>query len=189
MNENVEKVLEQRIAELEKKLFGLEEKVNMDSVPESSVIDSLSHANTLISSALSGRDKINTLIQRLPEIESYIESDFEPTEVQTDVKLEYIEAMQAEIKENAIKLIKLKELAPVLESDSFKNLPELSEKLHNLSLKYIELGKRAEIVNSDTRNMISRYNDIITNISKTLIDMDAKVTALEKAVEPKKAID
>lgn len=185
----MEDILERRIAELEKKLFGLEGKPNSDSVPESNVIDSLSHANTLISSALSGREKINMLIERLPEIESYNESDFEPVELQTDMQLEYILAMEPEIRDNIQKLNQLKELLPVLESDRFKNLPELSDKLNKLSLSYINLGEQADDINVETRKMISRYNDIITNISKTLIDLDLKLTTLEKAAEPKKVLD
>lgn len=187
---SVEEILEKRICDLEKKIYGLEKKPNVEGpMPENNIIESVAHANTLISSALSGREKINTLIQRLPELESYTESDFEPTELQTNVKLEYILAMEPEIRENAQRLIQLKELLPVLESDRFKNLPEMSEKLHDISLKYVEFGEQAEEVNSDTRSMINRYNDIITNVSKTLIALDTEVSELERKAEPKKVID
>lgn len=187
---SVEELLEKRIHELEKKIYGLEKRPNTESpMPENNVIESIAHANTLISSALSGREKINTLIQRLPELESYTESDFEPTELQSEVKLEYILAVEPEIRENVQRLLQLKELLPVLESDRFQNLPEMSEKLHDLSVKYVDLGEQAEQVNSETRSMITRYNDIIMNVSKTLIALDAEVSELERKAEPKKVVD
>ncbi|NP_001177690.1 dynactin subunit 3 isoform X1 [Nasonia vitripennis] len=190
MSSSVEEILENRINELEKKIYGLEKKPNTEGpMPENSIIESVAHANTLISSALSGREKINTLVKRWPELESYTESDFEPTDLQTEVKLEYILAVEPEIRENAQRLIQLKELLPVLESDRFKNLPELSEKLHDLSLMYVDLGEKAEQVNSETRSMINRYNDIIMNVSKTLIALETEVSELERKAEPKKVMD
>ena len=182
--------MENRIAELEKKIYGLEKRSNIeDKVPENTILESLSHANTLISSALSGREKLNALIQKLPELESYTESDFEPIDLQTDMKLEYILAMDSEIRENAERLNQLKELLPVIESGRFNNLPEMSEKLFTLQLKSVELNENEEIISEASRDMISRYNEIITNISKTLITLETEVTELEKAAECKKEMD
>lgn len=187
---SVEDILGKRMAELEKKIFGLEGRLkDADPLPTNNVIDNLLHVNTLISTALSGREKINTLMQRFPELQGYMDSDFEPTDLQTEVKLEYLLAMEPEIRDYAKQLQQLKESLPVLEGDRFKNLPEMSEKLNNLSLKYIELGEEAEKVNAETRAMMSRYNEIITNISKSLITLDAEISDLEKAAEPKKVMD
>jgi len=50
--------LENRIVELEKKIFGYGRKGHAsNTMPENNMIESLTSANTLISSALSGREK------------------------------------------------------------------------------------------------------------------------------------
>lgn len=186
----MEDILEHRIAELEKKVFGYGRKTNAPyPMPDSNIIDSLSSANTLISSALSGREKLNTIIQRLPELKSYTESDFEEMDLQTDRKLEYILSMESEIRESAQRLKQLHELLPVLDSDRFKNLPELIEKLDKLTVNYVDLGGKTGDVKGESQNLISRYNEILTNISKNLIILDADITELEKKNEPKKVLD
>ncbi|XP_011498902.1 PREDICTED: dynactin subunit 3-like, partial [Ceratosolen solmsi marchali] len=180
----VEDVLEARIAEIEKKIFGLNREPNADDkLPENNIIDSLLHANTLITSALSGRDKFNTLIQKLPEIEGYAESDYEQIDLQNDAKLEYILAMEPEIRESAKYLNQLKELLPVLDSDRFNNIPDMSEKLQNLTLSYSKLSDQTESQNEATRGLVSKYNEILTNMSILLIQLDAEVTKLEKINE------
>lgn len=186
----VEDILENRIVELEKKVFGYGRKGNAHNpMPENNIIESLSSANTLISSALSGREKINAVIQRLPELKSYTESDFEPMDVQVDRKLEYIISMESEIRENAQKLKQLQELVPVLDSDRFKNLPELAEKLDKLTINYVDLGGKTGVIKDESQDLIARYNEILTNISKNLIILDADITELEKKNEPKKVLD
>lgn len=189
-SESVEDILENRIAELEKKIFGLEGKPkDGSSASESSIVEQVEHVNTLISSALSGREKLNTLIQRLPELEEYSKTDFEPVDQDIAMKLEYILTMEPEIRENVRRLNKLKELMPVLDSDRFNSVPEMSEKLASSSLRFIDLGNQASQVDEATKTMINRYNDIITNVSKTLIAMDADITLLEKEAEPKKVME
>ncbi|XP_014238968.1 uncharacterized protein LOC106660506 [Trichogramma pretiosum] len=190
MSFTAEDVLEDRIAELEKRIYGLDMKKGIEtSLPDSSIIDNYNSAYTLITSALSGREKINSLIQRLPELESFTETDFEPSDLNTDMKVEYILAVEPEIRQTVEQFNQLKELLSVLDSNSLSNLPEMEERLHKVSLKYIEIADDVEQVNSETREMISRYNEIMLNISKTLIILDDEVSKFEKAAEPKKILD
>ncbi|XP_014210431.1 dynactin subunit 3 [Copidosoma floridanum] len=188
--ETTEEILEKRIAELEKKIFGLEGKPSDESLmPESTIIESMEQAQTMISSALSGREKLSALMERLPELEEYENAVLEPTDPQIDVKLEYILAMESEIRQYVENLKTIKELMPVLDSNRFDNLPEMAEKLTNLSLQHIELGDQVNTVDSATKELMTRYNNIITNISQTLIALDTEITKLEKEKEPKKVID
>jgi dynactin-3 len=106
--------------------------------------------------------------------------------LQTDVKLEYILAMEPELRESAKYLNQLKELLPVLNSDRFNHIPEMSEKLQNLTLTYSKLNEETEQQNSSTRDLMSKYNEIIMKMSTVLIQLDAEVTKLEKAAESKK---
>jgi len=188
--ETSEEILEARIAELEKKIFGFQGRLKGgNAVPETNVLDNIDHVNTLITSALSGRERLNTLIQRIPELEEMAKTDFEPVDQQLDMKLEYILAMEPEIRENAERLKKLQELLPILDSNRFNNLPEMTEKLSKLSLDYMELGDETGKIDQEAKDIVSRYNEIITNISKTLIYLNNEVSELEKEAEPKKVVD
>jgi predicted transcriptional regulator len=94
--------------------------------------------------------------------------------------------MEPELRESAKYLNQLKELLPVLNSDRFNHIPEMSEKLQNLTLTYSKLNEETEQQNSSTRDLMSKYNEIIMKMSTVLIQLDAEVTKLEKAAESKK---
>ncbi len=97
--------------------------------------------------------------------------------------------MESEIRESAQQLRQLKDLLPVLDSDRFKNLPELIEKLDKLTINYVDLGEKTGDVKGESQDLIARYNEILTNISKNLILLDADITELEKKNAPKKLLD
>lgn len=182
-------LLESRIAELEKKVYGMENVQKGINDTESCVIDSLLHANTLVSSALSGREKANVAIKRLPELNNYLDPIFESTEIPTKGKLQLLLAMEQEINNNYKSLCQMQELLPVLEAERLRDVPELTNKLNNLNLTYLKVYKDSEDVNVHVNEVFSKYNEVITGISKALITLDAAVTAAEIAAMPKKQLD
>lgn len=185
---NVLDVIEKRIEDVEKVLFGHTNVVNADK-PENTLLDSLGNANTFISSALSGRENINALIARLPELEKLTDSDFSTLDVLPQTQQEYLIAKDEEIRELVKMLAKFKELLPLLDSDRFRNVLDKSEKLNELILHYIDLYKQTEVLQKETREMLDRYNDTIENLSKIVIAADSKLTEVEKKLAPKRVVD
>ncbi|KAK2576584.1 hypothetical protein KPH14_005254 [Odynerus spinipes] len=148
------KLLEDRIVELEKQVYGLGKELHLDDQqPETSVTDNLLHANTLISSALSGREKINEAIKRLPELNKHLDISSEELDMPVEAKLHLLLLLEKEINENHKSLNEVQELMPVLETDSLKDVPELSEKLNELSLKQLKIHEEAQAF---TKNIISK---------------------------------
>ncbi|XP_078052052.1 dynactin subunit 3 [Augochlora pura] len=180
-------LLESRIAELEKCVFGLKEASgNNGTPPENPVIHSLLDVNTLVSSAMSGRKHANMLIQRLPELNRYLDPVADSTELPIEAKLQLLLTMAPEIKQNCDMLHQMQELMPVLETDKIRDVPELSKKLNDLNLSYLKIHENNQDLNSHINEVFSKYNEVITSITKSFITIDAAVTAAELSMVKKK---
>ncbi|XP_033333619.1 dynactin subunit 3 [Megalopta genalis] len=183
-------LLESRITELEKRVFGYKEASgNNNTPPENPVIHSLLDVNTLVSSAMSGRKNANMVIQRLPELNRYLDPVADSTELPIEAKLQLLLTMAPEIKQNCDMLHQMQELMPVLETDRIRDVPELSNKLNDLNLSYLKIYEESQDLNGHINEVFSKYNEVITSISKSLITIDAAVTAAEIAAMPKKQVD
>lgn len=182
-------LLEDRVIELEKKIYGLAKKKENNDTLENPVIDNILHVNTLVSSAMSGREKANLMIKRLPELNTYLDPIIESSEIPIEAKLQLLLTMASEIKQNHEMLKQVQELTPVLETDRLRNVPELTNKLNDLNLSYLKLYEDTQGLNNHINEVFSKYNDVITSISKSLITIDAIVTTAEIAAMPKKQLD
>lgn len=184
------KLLEDRIANLEKQVYGLNKTINVDDpVPSNAIIDRVLDVNSLISSALSGRDKPNALIKRLPELNSYLQPVCEDVDVPTSAKAQLLLTLEPEIMENHNLLTKVQELTPVLESERIKNVSELNSTFNKLSLSYLKAYENSAEMSSHIRDLLSKYDAVINSISESLITLDTVVTAAEEAAKPKKQTD
>lgn len=184
------KLLEDRIANLEKQVHGLGKTISMDDpAPPNTIIERLLDVNSLLSSALSGREKPNALIKRLPELNGYLEPVSEDFDIPTSAKAQLLLTMEPEIMENDKLLTKVQELVPILESDRIKNVPELNSTFNKISLSYLKVYEDSKELNTHVHDLLSKYNAVITSISESLITLDAAVTAAEIAAKPTKQID
>lgn len=184
------KLLEERIANLEKQVYGLGKMMNIDDpAPSNVIIDRLTDVSSLISSALSGREKPNALIKRLPELNGYLEPTCEDVDMPTSAKAQLLLTMEPEIVENYKLLNKVQELMPVLESERIKDAPELNNTLNKLSLSYLEAYEDSKELDAHVHDLLSKYNAVINSISESLIILDNAVTAAEVAAKPKKQTD
>ncbi|CAK9807236.1 Dynactin subunit 3 [Anthophora plagiata] len=183
-------LLEDRIAELEKKIYGLMKTTETnDTSLENSVLHDVLDVNTLISSTMSGRENTNLITKRLPELNSYLDPLIESSEISIEAKFQFLATMTPEIKQNYEMLKQIQEIMPVLESDHLKDVPELMNKLNALNLSYLKLYEDIQGLNSHINEVFSKYNEVITSISKSLITVDHIVTKAEIAAKPKEEVD
>ncbi|GAB1869766.1 Dynactin subunit 3 [Camponotus japonicus] len=184
------KLLEDRIANLEKQVYGLGKTISIDDpAPSNAIIERLLDVNSLLSSALSGREKPNALIKRLPELNGYLEPVSEGFDIPVSAKAQLLLTMEPEIIENDKLLTKVQELAPILESERIKNVPELNSTFNKISLSYLKAYEDSEELSTHVHDLLSKYNAVVSSISESLITLDAAVTAAEIAAKPKKQID
>ncbi|KOC69874.1 Dynactin subunit 3 [Habropoda laboriosa] len=178
-------LLADRITDLEKRIHGLMKTTETnDTSLENSVIHNLLDVNTLISSAMSGRENINLITKRLPELNSYLDPLVESSEIPVEAKFQFLSAMTREIKQNYEMLKEIQELMSILESDHLKDVPELTNKLNDLNLTYLKLYEAVQGFNSRVNEFFSKYNEVITSISKSLITVDRIVTIAEIEAKP-----
>ncbi|CAD6210081.1 GSCOCG00010865001-RA-CDS [Cotesia congregata] len=182
-------ILEERITELENRIYGAAAPAIDATLPETSIVDNILHANTLISSALSGRERTNALVKRLPQLNELLDTSYENDDLNIEAKLEIIIAMESEIKKNLELFNKVQELMPALEINKIQNVPELTPKLEHLTVNYLNLYEESNQISQSIHKVFSKYNNIIDTISKSLISLDAAITAAEKAAAPKKRQD
>ncbi|XP_011687597.1 PREDICTED: uncharacterized protein LOC105449865 [Wasmannia auropunctata] len=184
------KLLEDRIANLEKQVYGLGKTLSIDDpAPSNALVDRLTDVNSLINSAISNREKPNALIKRLPELNGYLEPNSEDVDMPASAKAQLLLTMEPEIREIHALLTKVQELAPVLESERIKNAPELNSTFNKLSLSYLEAYEDSKELNAHVHDLLSKYNAVINSISESLIILDNAVTAAEVAAMPKKQTD
>ncbi|EZA49848.1 hypothetical protein DMN91_006533 [Ooceraea biroi] len=184
------KLLEDRIANLEKQVYGIGKTVNIDDpAPAKAIIDRLLDVNSLIYSALSGIEKPNLVIKRLPELNGYLEPISEDVDMPTSAKRQLLLTMESDIVENHKLLTKVEELAPVLQSERIKCVPELSSTFNKLSLSYLRAYENSEELSAHVRDLLSKYNAVVHSISESLITLDAVVAAAELAAAPKKPME
>ncbi|CAK9833913.1 Dynactin subunit 3 [Anthophora retusa] len=183
-------LLEDGIANLEKKVYGLMKTTETnDTSLENSVIHDVLDVNTLISSTMSGRENINLITKRLPELNSYLDPLVESSEISIEAKFQFIAIMTPEIKQNYEMLKQIQEIMPILESDHLKDVPELMNKLNALNLSYLKLHEDIQGLNNHINEVFFKYNEVITSISKSLITVDHIVTKAEIAAKPKEQVD
>ncbi|KAK0093501.1 hypothetical protein PV326_013391 [Microctonus aethiopoides] len=182
-------LLEERVTELEKRIYGSSVPLIDDPLPQNSIVDNLLHINTLISSSLSGQEKACALVKRLPELNELLDLSYDDDELYTEAKFEIIMAMQQELKKNLELLNKMNELMPVLEIDRIKNVPELTPKLEHLTVNYLQAYENSSEINRSMYEVFSKYNNIMDTISKLMLSLDATITAAEVAAAPKKQLD
>lgn len=184
------KLLEDRIANLEKQVYGLGKTMSIDDpAPSNAIVDRLTEANSLITSALSGREKPNALIKRLPELNGYLEPTSEDVDMPASAKAQLLLTMEPEIVENYKLLTKVQELASVLDSERIRDAPELNNTFNKISLSYLAAYEDSKELSVHVHDLLSKYNGVINSISESLIILDNAVTAAEIAAKPKKQTD
>ncbi|XP_012538758.1 uncharacterized protein LOC105838040 [Monomorium pharaonis] len=184
------KLLEDRIASLEKQVYGLGNMMSIDDpAPSNAIVDRLVDVNSLINSAISGREKPNAIIKRLSELNGYLEPTSEDVDMPTSAKAQLLLTMEPEIRENHKLLTKVQELTPVLESECIRDAPELNNMFNKISLLYLKAYEDSKELNTHVQDLLSKYNAVINSISESLIILDNAVTTAEIAARPKKQMD
>ncbi|XP_044743574.1 dynactin subunit 3-like [Chrysoperla carnea] len=181
--------LEDRITSMELKVFGKRNPHNFDFNTSIPVTLGLVDVNVLISSALSGRETIISTLTRLPELNECLDPNYEENLMSSDSKMEYVLAMEPEIKSIAEQLKNISNSLPVLDSEPIKNVPNNCDKLNKVAYSYLEIKQEHDSVSNNIIEAIQKYNDIMHSITKNLSQLESTITELEIAKQPKVVIE
>lgn len=180
-------IIESKIRELELKVYGEKPEPTENFNP---VIDSLLQANTLMVATLSGREKFTSIFKRLHELNEYLELNplnDDPRGLVT--KLNIILSLEKEYKDSVQLMEKVNELKPVLDDDKIKNTQLLKNDLNDLIAKHLSKKERLEEINNEVGEVLSKFNEVCLEISKSFFLLNEAISKLENENLPKSKHD
>lgn len=172
-------ILESRIAYLES-ILPAETKENLK---EANVIESIMSADTLINSAISGREKMTTTVSRAEEVEKFLDPNYVVENKQINMKEIYLNTVVNDLANSFELLQKIKDLEPALGAEYFGNIPNVSDKLKGLIATAKEQKERNDMIEESLVSSIQRYSEIQDEIHRKLKSMNDYLDRYEEAVE------
>lgn len=180
-------LLEKRVADLELKLLPKDRTREID---KSQVItDLLLQTHSMISTALSCRDVISTVLDKLTTINDYLDPNFAERISEVEEKRQYIITVYPQLKNYADLIKDFKNLWQYIDSKNIHNITELTDKLQKLAIENINVYEESKIITTQILESLVKYNDILLSIRLLFAQLEANISAAEQSVKPKEFVD
>ncbi|XP_013102204.1 uncharacterized protein LOC106083613 isoform X1 [Stomoxys calcitrans] len=151
------------------------------------VIDSLVSANNIVNEAISGREKIKTIVDRSEELEAYLDPHFLEENQQVRAKEVYLNAVANDLHTQFQQLDRIKELEPTLGAEYFRNIPgECVDKLKQVNEDNTEFAQQAELIEESLILAMKRYGEIQKGLMDSLAVMNKRLEAVEEKLQQNK---
>lgn len=149
------------------------------------LVDSLISANTLLASAVSGREKIAQVVSRSAELEGYLDPAYLDERQETQAKEVYINTVATDLAASFEILEKIKTLEPTLGAEYFRNIPDVTDKMRHLNNVASEQVQENDLIEQSLILAMQRYSDIQTGIRDSLAAMNERIDAIEGRLQKK----
>lgn len=182
MDEHVLSALEKRVAEMEKVVFG--EISPLDT--KITVVEALLNAHTMIKSSLIGHDNIVHVLERLPELNEFLDPTYSNNNIEIETKRKYILLLHSELQNLGVLLKEFQRVEKVVDSDAIANTTKLSEKLDTIIANNVNTHLESTASSKQVLETINKYNDILSSLEVLLMQFDQTATQIEQEMESKK---
>lgn len=142
--------------------------------------DSLISANTLISSAMSGRPKISDIVERSAELERILDPSFIDDKQDAKAKEVYVNTVAPELAASFEQLEKIKKLEPALGAEYFRSIPDVSGQLQALTELSAELVQKNDLQEDNLTIALQRYDEVQSGINQSLLALNNRIDQLEQ---------
>lgn len=159
------------------------------NINNENLTDSVLSANTLIASALSGRQKIGEIVNRTDELEQYLDPAFLDAKADAKAKEVYVNTVAPELAATFEQLEQIKRLEPSLGAEYFRNIPDVTDQLRQMNDTTAELGQKNDLLEESLTIAMQRYDEIQSGIKDSLAALNDRIVQLEQRVNPKKTDD
>lgn len=149
------------------------------------LVDSLISANTLLASAVSGRDKISEVVNRSAELEDYLDPSYLDNRQETKAKEVYINTVATDLAASFDILNKIKQLEPTLGAEYFRNIPDVADKIRHMNNAAAEQVQENDLIEQSLILAMQRYSDIQAGIRDSLAAMNDRIDAIEGRLKAK----
>lgn len=144
--------------------------------------DSLLSANTLITSATSGREKVSEMMKRTGELETYLDPDFLNDQQNIKTKEVYVNSVANGLASSFEALQKIKSLEPTLGAEYFRNIPDVTEQVKEMNENLSTCQQQNELVEESLMIAMQRYSEIQTGLRESLQKMNERLDQFEDRV-------
>jgi len=111
----------------------------------------------------------------------YLDSQYVDRLAQTpEAKLDIILSEEQSIRETAQLLEQLSSRAEVLNSEHIKAAPSFESRLHELQRMHVHQQDSASELNDECNTVVSKYNNVISLLSKQFVQWNELVGKLER---------
>ncbi|CAG9809306.1 unnamed protein product [Chironomus riparius] len=180
---------------LEKRIDALTNVLGIDSNNEENrftenLTDSIVSANTLITSATSGREKVGEMMKRTKELETLLDPDYLNDQQSIKMKEAYINTVANDLASNFEMLQKIKSFETTLGAEYFSNIPDVSPKVRDMNEALSTSQQQNELIEESLTLSMQRYSEIQSNLRDSLQQLNSRLDKFEDKVESikKKAI-
>jgi dynactin-3 len=174
-------VLEKRIDQLNN-ILGAEPGESGSSATEN-LTDSLLSANTLITSATSGREKVSEMMKRTSELETYLDPEFLNDQQNLKTKEVYVNTVANDLASSFEQLQKIKALEPTLGAEYFRNIPDVTEKVKEMNENLSTCQQQNDLIEESLMLAMQRYSEIQSGLRESLQKMNERLDKFEERVE------
>lgn len=177
-------ILENKVRELELKVYGERPEPTENFNP---IIDSLLQTNTIMTAALSGREKFTSIFKRLHELNDYLQlNPLSEDPVGLSTKLNIILSMKDEYENSAELMEKINELKFVLDDDKIKNTQLLRDDLNTLLANHLSKKEKLNDINNEVGEVLTKFNEVCLEISKSFFLLNEAIAKIENSGTSKK---
>lgn len=178
------------ISLLEKRIEALELQVLPSngttlSTNSQTVTDLLFQTQTMITSALSCREAITSILQHMVTINEYLDPRNGANELEVEAKRHYLLELYPEIKDTVQTISGFEKLVPFIDSTNIAKVTELAEKLQQLAVSNLTIYDESREVTLKVLKSLQEYNNITSSIKILFAQLDKAVSDLELALQPK----
>lgn len=174
-------LLEKRLEALELQVLG--KKGSRGKAQD--ITELLIHTKMMIASALSLREVITSILEKMPKLNEYLDPSYSVNDLETEVKRQYVMLLYPELKETAELINKFEFLKPVVDSKCILEISQSMEKLKELTAANISLYEESTKTTNDVLKALQAYNNITVSIRKLFAELEKSVAELESSLQPK----
>lgn len=180
-------LLEKRIAALELQILPQNKDVEINKTQ--AIADLLIQTHTMIATALSCRDVISSILEKLPVINEYLNPMYSESELELQAKRQYVLELYPELRQTARLISEFDNVKEVMDSKVVSRVSDLSEKLENFTLTTLNTYEECKLITSKVLESLQQYNDIIKTIKILFAQLEYNIIEIETALATKPAND
>lgn len=176
-------LLEKRIEALELQVLP-RERASLEGKSQA-ITDLLLQTQTMISSALSCREAITSILQHMTTINEYLDPCNGENDLEVEAKRHYLLELYPELKDTVQLIGTFQNLIPYTNSENILKVTELSDKLEQLAAANLSIYEESREVTQNVLKSLQQYNDITNSIKILFAQLDRAIVDLEVALQPK----